>query len=91
MLGSAVGDDAPTDYWSPIASQAWTVDNFHSENDGVLRHAFGAAEWETALGLYGVPGTSPWNYTDRAVDYVSTHFDYFVPREGCVEEVVATW
>lgn len=91
LLGAAVSDDAPETYADAIENRAGRIDNFHSDQDDVLWFAYGAAEFGTALGLYGAVGETPTNYTDHEVNEVPNHFAYNTDADGCIPAVIETW
>jgi pimeloyl-ACP methyl ester carboxylesterase len=94
LLGAAVDDDDASldgQYGADIRSQAGQVDNFRNPNDSVLNWAFGAAEFDGALGSHGIQGPAPRNYEDHAVPGVPSHNAYTDPREGVLDRVVANW
>jgi pimeloyl-ACP methyl ester carboxylesterase len=94
LLGAAEGAATVAldgQYGSAIPESARQVDNFWMDDDAVLDLAYGAAEWEAALGSNGVEGTAPSNYADHRVGDVPDHFSYYEPGEGCMPDVVDSW
>lgn len=93
LLGGAVNDESvATDgrFGDAIASTAARVDNYHDEGDDILEYAYSLAEWDSAVGQYGVEGEAPETYADYPVD-VESHFDYYGPENGCIDQVVETF
>lgn len=94
ILGGAADDETVSidgAYGSSIERATGRTDNFWMDDDEVLNWAYGAAEWDSAIGNAGCEGTPPGNYRDHDVGYVPDHFSYNDDAEGCIGDVVSTF
>ncbi len=93
LLGGAIPDDSVLEdgrYGGAIAAVDGPVNNFHSENDRVLRWVYRVGDRNRAVGYGGAadPGSTPPGYDDVDVtDTVADHYSYFRPEEGCLPQV----
>jgi hypothetical protein len=93
MLGAGVGCDAVAEdgrYYEAVRDGARTVHNYHMTWEFTLGLLYRPAELgDRALGVRGVCGTPPDNYTEHDVsDEVSNHFTYLREDGGCLGRVV---
>lgn len=97
LLGGAIDDqEVETDepYGDDIEYATRRCDNFYKTDDAVLDWAYGAIEFDTAVGEEGVQDASdsPGNYAEADVtDQVADHNSYYQPAEGCIPTVVETF
>ncbi|MFC4405788.1 DUF726 domain-containing protein [Haloarchaeobius iranensis] len=94
LLGGAADNDAVSAggrYGPDLADAVGQVDNYWKDGDDVLNWAYTTAEFDSAVGEEGCEGAQPGNYQDHNVDYVTDHFSYYEPGEGCIGDVVAEW
>jgi hypothetical protein len=75
-------------YGDAVAGAAERVHNYWTPRDGTVNGLYRLAEDGTGLGGSGSRGETPPNYRDHQVD-VSDHFSYYLPDEGCLDELVA--
>lgn len=94
LLGGAIDDESvetDEEYGGPIENTTGQFDNYHKVDDDVLAWAYSSAEFDSAVGQYGIEDEddAPDNYSDHDVtDSVRNHRSYFVPGEGCIPQVV---
>jgi len=97
LLGGAIDDqEVETDepYGADIADAAERFHNFYKTDDGVLDWAYGAIEFDTAVGEEGIQDAAdaPDNYAETDVtDAVADHNSYYEPGEGCIPSVVESF
>lgn len=75
-------------YGDAVAGAAERVHNYWTPHDATVSGLYRLAENGTGLGGSGSRGPTPANYEDHRVD-VTDHFSYYMPEDGCLEEVVA--
>jgi len=94
FLGGAIDDqEVETDepFGTAIENVTGQFDNYYKTDDGVLDWAYSTAEFDSAVGQYGIEDGSdaPSNYEDHNVtDTVPGHGSYYEPGEGCIPQVV---
>lgn len=94
LLAAAVGCGTVADggrWYDAVRDGARAVHNYHVDREFTLDVLYRNAELgRRALGVRGVCGTPPGNYTDHDVsDCVRSHFSYLREDGGCLDQVVA--
>jgi len=75
-----------------IERQADEVFNFVKRDDRTVRYGFGFAEVSRGLGVYGVGGTKPNNYTEIDITEESTtHNNLWNVDTGVMNRIAAAW
>lgn len=94
LLGAGIGCDAVAEggrYYDAVRDGAGAVHNYYLNWEFTLDFLYRPAEFgDRALGVRGVCGHPPDNYTDHNVsDTVTGHFSYLKEDGGCLDRVIA--